>query len=75
MLAQACGALDRAESCRAHISRDGEVLRSKAGVRANPLLRDELNNRAFVVKTLRQLGLDSEPIRTVGRPPGPGYRG
>ena len=73
MLCQACQALDRAEECAAAIARDGVSLRLKAGLsRDNPLLKSELACRAFVVRTLARLGLDVEPVRGVGRPPG-GY--
>ena len=71
MLALACQALDRAEACRAQIDEDGEMLRTKTGMRENPLLKSELANRAFVVRTLAKLGLDVEPVRpSAGRPPG-----
>jgi hypothetical protein len=33
-------------------------------------LRAELANRAFVVRSLARLGLDVEPVRPMGRPPG-----
>ena len=70
LLRQACRALDRAESCRAIINKDGEVIRVKHGPpREHPLLKHELANRAFVARTLSRLGLDVEPIRSVGRPP------
>jgi hypothetical protein len=68
MLFQACAAADRAAALAALIDRDGEVIRTKAGPRAHPALKDELACRAFVVRTLRNLGLDVEPIRTIGRP-------
>jgi hypothetical protein len=73
MAALACAALDRAESCREQIDTDGEIVKIKGIPREHPLLKIELANRAFVVRTLQKLGLDSEPIRAVGRPPG--YRG
>jgi hypothetical protein len=71
LLVSACAALDRAEACRATIDRDGEMIRSKVGPREHPLLRHELASRAFVVKTLRTLGLNVEgSIRPgPGRPP------
>jgi len=31
--------------------------------------RDELANRAFVVRTLERLGVNVETIKSVGRPP------
>jgi hypothetical protein len=68
MLEQACRALDRAERARAQINRDGEVVATKSGPREHPLLKSELSNRAFVVRTLSRLGLNFEPVRAVGRP-------
>jgi hypothetical protein len=73
MLALAAQALDRAESCREQIDRDGEMIRTKGGARENPLLKSELASRAFVVRTLARLGLNFEPVRpAVGRPGGGG---
>lgn len=69
-LRQACCACDRAEACRAQIDKDGEMIRTKTGMRSHPLLRDELQNRSFVCKAIKTLGLDLEPIRSIGRPPG-----
>jgi hypothetical protein len=70
LLVLACQSLDRAEACREIIDRDGELLRTKTGVRDNPLLKHELNARAFVVKTLHRLGVDLEALKPLGRPPG-----
>jgi hypothetical protein len=70
MLLQACQALDRAEACRDHIDRDGEVLRTKTGMKDHPALKHEIANRSFVVRTLHRLGLDVEAIKPVGRPGG-----
>lgn len=75
LLAQACAALDRAESCRAEIDRDGPVISGKGGLRDHPLLKHELGNRAFVTRAIARLGLDVESVRPIGRPPGGGYRG
>src|SRR5258708_35440611 len=47
MLAQACQALDRAETLRSEIERDGEVLRLQGTVRDHPALKHELANRRF----------------------------
>jgi hypothetical protein len=72
MLAQACQALDRAENLRLEIDRDGEVIRTRSGVKDHPALKHELANRAFVVRTLSRLGLNYEAIRpSAGRPPQP----
>ena len=71
-LRQACCACDRAEACRKIIDADGELLRTKSGVRSHPLLRDELQNRSLTLKAIQRLGLDLEPIKSIGRPPGIG---
>lgn len=69
-LRQACCAVDRAEACRARIDQDGELITSRGLVRSHPLLRDELANRAFAVRAIQKLGLDLEPVKSIGRPPG-----
>ncbi len=76
LLAQACAALDMAESCRAEIDRDGPVLRLKGGaLKDHPALKHELANRAFVTRCIARLGLDVEAVGRIGRPSGGGYRG
>src|SRR5262245_24727015 len=61
MLAQACAAADRAEECAARIKADGLIVVSGSGTsHDHPLLKHELAARAFVVKTLRGLGLNVE---------------
>lgn len=66
---QACQALDRAESLREEIDRDGEVIRSRGVIKDHPGLKHELSSRAFVVRTLAKLGLNFEPVRqAAGRP-------
>jgi hypothetical protein len=69
-LRQACCACDRAEACRVIIDEQGEMLSIRGQLRSNPLLRDELADRAFTVKAIQRLGLDLEPIKAIGRPPG-----
>jgi hypothetical protein len=69
-LGQACAAADRAEQCRAQIDTEGPVLKIRGGMRDHPLLKHELAARSFVCRTLARLGLDLEPVRGMGRPPG-----
>ena len=70
LLCLACQALDRAERCREAIDRDGEMVAApNGGLKSNPLLRDELANRAFIARTLDRLGINSESVKPVGRPP------
>lgn len=75
MLTLACQQLDRAEACREQIDRDGEVVHTKHGPKEHPLLKQELQSRSFVVRTLQRLGLDVEAIKPAGRPPGTFKRG
>jgi hypothetical protein len=67
LLAQACAAADRAEDLRGIINHDGPIIQTRAGRRDHPLLKHELQCRAFVTRTLMRLGLDVEPIKSVGR--------
>src|SRR5262245_34468317 len=70
LLCLACQAIDRAESCRAAIDRDGEMICGRDGVmRRNQLLRDELANRAFAARCVDRLGINQEALKPVGRPP------
>ena len=76
LLCLACQALDRAESLRETIDRDGDVLQTESGPRPHPALKDELNNRVYVRQTLRALGLVYEPTRAgPGRPSGAAWKG
>jgi hypothetical protein len=69
LLAEACAARDRVEALREAIDRDGVAIKTRNGLRGNPLLRDELANRSFIVRTLERLGITVESIKPVGRPP------
>jgi phage terminase small subunit len=73
MLTQACQAVDLAEALSERIAEDGEIVRTAAGIKAHPAIKDSLAARGFVVRTLSRLGLNYEPVRTsMGRPPGRG---
>ena len=69
-LRQGCLAADRAEACRRIIDQQGELLTVRGQVRSHPLLRDELQFRSLVMKAIQRLGLDLEPTKAIGRPPG-----
>jgi hypothetical protein len=69
-LYQACAAADRAEKLRTLIDRDGEVVKTKFGLKDHPALKHEIACRSFIVRTLARLGLDLEPVQSVGRPMG-----
>jgi hypothetical protein len=72
MLFQCCAAADRAEACRRRVAEDGEMIPVASGtLRAHPLIREELNARAFVARVLKYLDLDVAPLQSVpGRPSG-----
>ena len=70
ILLQACQAADRAEELAAEIGRDGAIVQTRTGPKEHPGLRGELASRAFVVRSLARLGLDVEPVKPMGRPPG-----
>jgi hypothetical protein len=70
MLKLACESADRAQACREQIDTDGVMIRGRTGVRDHPLLKAELGARSFTVRTLQKLGLDLEPVKGIGRPPG-----
>src|SRR5262245_44421826 len=63
MLKQICIAADRAASLKAQIAKDGEVIRHNGMVRQHPLLKTEMECRGFIVRTLKSLGLNFEPIK------------
>jgi P27 family predicted phage terminase small subunit len=73
ILAQICAAQDRVEALRERIDADGETVHTRGGMpRAHPALRDELQLRSFIVKSLEKLGLNVEAVKPPGRPPGGG---
>ena len=72
-LALSCEALDRAQALSEAIERDGLVIRTSAGPRTHPAVKEELALRAFIVRTLQRLGLNFEPLRAgPGHPPSSG---
>jgi Phage terminase, small subunit len=75
LLAQACEAADLVQELAECVAREGKTLQTKTGLRAHPALRDMLSARAFVVTTLRRLGVTDEPVGRVGRPSGSRWRG
>ena len=70
MLLVGAQAADRAERLLAQIDADGEVIHTRTGPRAHPALRDEVACRAQIMRCLEKLGLNLEPVKSVGRPPG-----
>jgi hypothetical protein len=71
LLRQAAEAADRIASVRAQIDQQGELLVIKGIPRVNPLCAVERDQRAALVRCLKNLNLDLEPLRDrPGRPPG-----
>jgi hypothetical protein len=70
LLEQACAAVDGIAECDVIIARDGHMIRGKFGPREHPLLKNQLAQRAFVCRTLQRLGLNLEPVKSIGRPGG-----
>jgi hypothetical protein len=68
ILLQVCRATDRVESLAEQIDSDGEVVMVKGTPKPHPLLRDEIQIRAFVCRGLQKLGLNVEVVKPVGRP-------
>ena len=63
MLTLACEATDRIQALSARIREDGETVRTPNGIKAHPLLKEELSARSFVVRTIARLGLNFEPLK------------
>jgi P27 family predicted phage terminase small subunit len=71
LLMQCCSAIDRAEALAEIIAREGEVIHTRTGtIKSHPAVRDELTARALVMKAIARLGIDSEAIKSPGRPTG-----
>jgi hypothetical protein len=71
LLLQLGGAADRLAELEGAIAADGSRIRTKNGMRAHPLLREEIAIRGFIVRTLARLGILDEPVNVKpGRPPG-----
>jgi hypothetical protein len=71
LLRQAAEAADRIASVRKQIDEAGELLTVRGVPRVNPLCAVERDQRAALVRCLRNLNLDLEPLKARGRPPGP----
>lgn len=71
LLRQAAEAADRIASVREQIDKAGELLTIRGIPRVNPLCAVERDQRAALVRCLRNLNLDLEPLRDrAGRPSG-----
>ena len=71
LLCQICSAADTVELLSEQIAVDGTVIQTRTGPRAHPAIRDQLNHRSFITRTMSKLGLNVEPVKTMGRPSTP----
>lgn len=71
LLTAAARALDRAEQARVLIDAHGVAVLDRFGqLRSNPAVAAERDAQATFRASLRELGLDLEPVGRVGRPGG-----
>jgi P27 family predicted phage terminase small subunit len=71
LLELAAQAYRRLVEARAILDKQGVTITDRHGqLRAHPLVNVERDARIAVVATLKQLGLDLEPVGNVGRPGG-----
>jgi hypothetical protein len=72
LLQQVSKASDRVAEYRTTIAEQGAVIRSQGAVRDHPPLAAERDARAAMLRAIRYLNLDVEPLKAIGRPPGSG---
>jgi hypothetical protein len=76
LLCTAAEAADRIASVRSQIDEQGELLAIRGIPRVNPLCAVERDARAALIRALKELHLDLEPLRDrPGRPEGPRWSG
>ena len=61
MLTNASQQLDRAESLREQINKDGETIQTRGGLKDHPCLRHENAARSFVSRTVHRLAQETGP--------------
>jgi hypothetical protein len=72
LLEEICGAKDRLKSLTDAINTEGPVRHSRGGaLRGHPNLQAEIQNRAFIARSLERLGISAEPVKSVGHPTKP----
>jgi hypothetical protein len=76
LLRAAAEASDRVASCRKMLDEQGEVIVIKGIPRAHPAAAIERDARAALIRALKELHLDLEPLRDrAGRPEGERWHG
>jgi hypothetical protein len=73
LLRQAAECADRIASVRRQIDEQGEMLTIRGVPRVHPLCQVERDQRAALVRCLKNLNLDLEPLKARGRQPGHGF--
>lgn len=64
-------AFDRSQAARASIDKIGLLVKDRFGAfKPHPLIACERDARAAYLQALKQLCLDVEPVKDIGRPPG-----
>ena len=61
---------DRARAATETIAREGAVLGGAGKARRHPAVGIERDARAQAIRIFRELGLNLEPVKPIGRPPG-----
>jgi len=71
LLQTALEAFDRVQEARRQIGADGAVVTGRYGPKAHPSLAIERDNRSLMIRSLKALNLDLEPLNDKpGRPGG-----
>ncbi|MBA7492305.1 hypothetical protein ES702_02854 [subsurface metagenome] len=66
-----CQCLDQIELARIRIEKEGSYYTNRFGEpRPHPALKEFKDNKIIFARLIKQLDLDVEPRREVGRPPG-----
>jgi hypothetical protein len=73
LLRQAAECADRIASVRRQIDEQGEMLTIRGVPRVHPLCQVERDQRAALVRCLKNLNLDLEPLKARGRQPGASF--
>jgi len=71
ILKQACECIDRINECRKLIEKEGPFYYDRFGQpKTHPALDEERKWKTTYYRLIRELGLDLEPPKEPGRPPG-----
>jgi P27 family predicted phage terminase small subunit len=71
-----CEAFDRMRQAQKILAEEGPTITDRFGqLKGHPLLNTERDCRGQVLAALKQLNLDLEPLKEIGRPPGSHYNG